>query len=653
RRMFPVLHFVMGGLEPSKLYHVYVDMVVADNSHWKFQGGTWISCGTAEVLPESEYTMEREGERRERETWRRKKLLKKEVILNSMHRYQPQIHIVEDQDDREGECILSHAFVDTQFIAVTAYQNTDITQLKIDNNPFAKGFRENFDSRIAVANAMDIDSDLPLTSMQPLTLAPQGQIPSLTGLSDPAGAHNGGYGYSPHPLNSGPHGMMGTVGAAHGGHQGMSGRPRVVGVTHAQSPVLSQAAGGGTVITAGMMHGNGTSSFSAMEPHPQQYHPHYMHNFLEQSSPLSLNDSSGSHNSASALSQQLQQQQQQQQQQQHPSQYYPSSFGNNSPSVASAFERSHGHAYFQYPQQQQQQQGGQYRSDAAYQGFSTTNSRANTPVTQPSSCNFGQSINLLEQQQEKTHDLNYPALEQIPQCAAEQQSSYPGVAGISGVSGVSPNNFESCMRGYGVNPVASTSATSALEPLPGTSTSAALTHYSSAQALYPEGPPSLPSRDERLYGSNQEKYCPDASNMRQLFDIDTDRITGADQSSKEISPRTRNNRNDLADVKSNQGPPLEFLPHPEQMNYGNGNVSEMGDKRLPENVCPGDISPQLASCSGNLGEPVAENASCSELQDLHKKSDCRFANSSHQPALSGPPRNDENTANLSLHNASL
>ncbi len=30
----------------------------------------------------------------------------------------------------------------TEFVAVSAYQNTNLTQLKIDNNPFAKGFRD-------------------------------------------------------------------------------------------------------------------------------------------------------------------------------------------------------------------------------------------------------------------------------------------------------------------------------------------------------------------------------------------------------------------------------------------------------------------------------------------------------------------------------
>ena len=33
-------------------------------------------------------------------------------------------------------------FAETVFIGVTAYQNQLITKLKIDSNPFAKGFRD-------------------------------------------------------------------------------------------------------------------------------------------------------------------------------------------------------------------------------------------------------------------------------------------------------------------------------------------------------------------------------------------------------------------------------------------------------------------------------------------------------------------------------
>nr|XP_019966683.1 PREDICTED: T-box transcription factor TBX19-like [Paralichthys olivaceus] len=60
------------------------------------------------------------------------------IMLNSLHKYEPQLHIV---------CVGSHhrlvsniSFKETQFIAVTAYQNEEITALKIKHNPFAKAF---------------------------------------------------------------------------------------------------------------------------------------------------------------------------------------------------------------------------------------------------------------------------------------------------------------------------------------------------------------------------------------------------------------------------------------------------------------------------------------------------------------------------------
>jgi T-box protein 2 len=62
-----------------------------------------------------------------------------------MHKYQPRFHIVQTDDPRKlpwSEC-KTFVFKETEFIAVTAYQNEKITQLKIDHNPFAKGFRDN------------------------------------------------------------------------------------------------------------------------------------------------------------------------------------------------------------------------------------------------------------------------------------------------------------------------------------------------------------------------------------------------------------------------------------------------------------------------------------------------------------------------------
>ncbi|CAG5122606.1 unnamed protein product, partial [Candidula unifasciata] len=66
------------------------------------------------------------------------------TILNSMHKYQPRLHIVRAPDlvSLPFSAWKTITFEETAFIAVTAYQNEKITQLKIDNNPFAKGFRD-------------------------------------------------------------------------------------------------------------------------------------------------------------------------------------------------------------------------------------------------------------------------------------------------------------------------------------------------------------------------------------------------------------------------------------------------------------------------------------------------------------------------------
>nr|CAD2181126.1 unnamed protein product [Meloidogyne enterolobii] len=61
-----------------------------------------------------------------------------------MHKYQPRIHIVRSNDVHSYKVAnwSTTVFPETEFIAVTAYQNSQITDLKIDNNPFAKGFRD-------------------------------------------------------------------------------------------------------------------------------------------------------------------------------------------------------------------------------------------------------------------------------------------------------------------------------------------------------------------------------------------------------------------------------------------------------------------------------------------------------------------------------
>jgi len=46
-----------------------------------------------------------------------------------MHHYQPRVHVIEvstDNRDVDRRTVYTHAFPETAFIAVTAYQNTDV-----------------------------------------------------------------------------------------------------------------------------------------------------------------------------------------------------------------------------------------------------------------------------------------------------------------------------------------------------------------------------------------------------------------------------------------------------------------------------------------------------------------------------------------------
>jgi len=59
-----------------------------------------------------------------------------QLILNSMHKYQPRIHIVKTKADKTfsvqqkiGDRFSTHIFPETQFMAVTAYQNQQVWYL--------------------------------------------------------------------------------------------------------------------------------------------------------------------------------------------------------------------------------------------------------------------------------------------------------------------------------------------------------------------------------------------------------------------------------------------------------------------------------------------------------------------------------------------
>lgn len=62
------------------------------------------------------------------------------IVLQSLHKYQPRLHIVEVNDgEPESTCNASNThiftFQETQFIAVTAYQNAEVRAAQASGGP--------------------------------------------------------------------------------------------------------------------------------------------------------------------------------------------------------------------------------------------------------------------------------------------------------------------------------------------------------------------------------------------------------------------------------------------------------------------------------------------------------------------------------------
>eukprot|EP00094_Tigriopus_californicus_P006082 TCALIF_05858-PA protein Name:"Similar to TBX20 T-box transcription factor TBX20 (Gallus gallus)" AED:0.14 eAED:0.14 QI:197/0.71/0.5/1/0.57/0.62/8/0/483 len=178
RRMFPTVRCSFQNLVPHQKYWVVLDIVPCDNKRYRYayHRSSWLVAGKADpppphrlyTHPDAPFTGEQL--RKQVVSFEKVKLTNNEmdkngqIILNSMHRFQPRIYLVTRHDgatgpiqDIEREKYRSYIFPETIFTAVTAYQNQLITKLKIDSNPFAKGFRDS--SRL---NDYESDSPYPM-----------------------------------------------------------------------------------------------------------------------------------------------------------------------------------------------------------------------------------------------------------------------------------------------------------------------------------------------------------------------------------------------------------------------------------------------------------------------------------------------------------
>ncbi|KAH8249328.1 hypothetical protein KR032_008564 [Drosophila birchii] len=169
RRMFPTVRVSFSGplrqIQPADRYAVLLDIIPMDSKRYRYayHRSAWLVAGKADPAPPArlyahpDSPFSCEALRKQVISFEKVKLTNNEmdkngqIVLNSMHRYQPRIHLVRLS---HGQSIPSnpkelqdldhktYVFPETVFTAVTAYQNQLITKLKIDSNPFAKGFRD-------------------------------------------------------------------------------------------------------------------------------------------------------------------------------------------------------------------------------------------------------------------------------------------------------------------------------------------------------------------------------------------------------------------------------------------------------------------------------------------------------------------------------
>ncbi|XP_074076980.1 T-box transcription factor TBX19-like [Macrotis lagotis] len=147
--MFPVLKISVTGLDPSAMYSFLLDFNPTDSHRWKYVNGEWVPAGKPEASNHSCVYIHPDSPNfgahwmKAPISFSKVKLTNKlngsgQIMLNSLHKYEPQVHVV--RVGSTHRMVMNCSFPETQFIAVTAYQNEEITALKIKYNPFAKAF---------------------------------------------------------------------------------------------------------------------------------------------------------------------------------------------------------------------------------------------------------------------------------------------------------------------------------------------------------------------------------------------------------------------------------------------------------------------------------------------------------------------------------
>ncbi|XP_070697775.1 MAX dimerization protein MGA a [Pempheris klunzingeri] len=175
-RMFPYCRFRISGLHPSRKYSLIMEIQPLDNNRYKWTGKSWQVAGKAECRIKSQPFAHPEcpsvGQHwmQNPVSFYKLKLTNNisdqegNTVLHPMHRYLPRLHVVQtDKAAKDiklnGPGVVTFTFPQTEFMAVTAYQNSRFSQLKVDYNPFAKGLKEDGSSSWALKLKLNSGKD--------------------------------------------------------------------------------------------------------------------------------------------------------------------------------------------------------------------------------------------------------------------------------------------------------------------------------------------------------------------------------------------------------------------------------------------------------------------------------------------------------------
>uniref|UniRef100_A0A6P6Y813 T-box transcription factor TBX3-like n=1 Tax=Dermatophagoides pteronyssinus TaxID=6956 RepID=A0A6P6Y813_DERPT len=152
--MFPSFRIRVSGLDKKAKYIMLMDIVAADDCRYKFHNSRWVMAGKADpempkrmyIHPDSPSTGEQ---------WMQKVVSFHKLkltnniadkhgftILNSMHKYQPRFHLVRANDllKLPYSTFRTYVFKETEFIAVTAYQNEKVCNISCFVSCFSRFF---------------------------------------------------------------------------------------------------------------------------------------------------------------------------------------------------------------------------------------------------------------------------------------------------------------------------------------------------------------------------------------------------------------------------------------------------------------------------------------------------------------------------------